>query len=351
MQAGLVNKHVAASLSICSQPLSTHHGRHHRIRISSGWRTTRTPGPRSATGRTPPPRWSRWTTSTSASAGPWRSPPSWARPPRPSTSSSTPTRSWPPSRSPPWPRSGRSTARRCWPPRPPTTGSRCSPTCSPIGWNYSAAGSGGRKVPHAGRRRGQERGGARPGRLAAGRRLRQAGDRRAAQGPRSLGRGRRRRVAAHRHRRLAAAAGGPAGPADRDGHDVHRQLVLDPVPDHAGRRRRSSSACRSGPSSPRRGSDHDSDVPTDRPITREDLRAGFAGIQGEVTEKAEDGQDHDPGHRRRRGGRRRGPRLRAGQAQGQAGQDLHRDPQGVMQRTTDEMGTAGSRAATTIRRA
>ena len=30
------------------------------------------------------------------------------------------------------------------------------------------------------------------------------------------------------------------------------------------------------------------DVPTDRPITREDLRAGFAGIQGEVTEKAED---------------------------------------------------------------
>ena len=30
------------------------------------------------------------------------------------------------------------------------------------------------------------------------------------------------------------------------------------------------------------------EVPTDRPITREDLRAGFAGIQGEVTEKAED---------------------------------------------------------------
>jgi hypothetical protein len=30
------------------------------------------------------------------------------------------------------------------------------------------------------------------------------------------------------------------------------------------------------------------DIPTDRPITREDLRAGFAGIQGEVTEKAED---------------------------------------------------------------
>ena len=26
----------------------------------------------------------------------------------------------------------------------------------------------------------------------------------------------------------------------------------------------------------------------DRPITREDLRAGFAGIQGEVTEKAEE---------------------------------------------------------------
>jgi hypothetical protein len=30
------------------------------------------------------------------------------------------------------------------------------------------------------------------------------------------------------------------------------------------------------------------DVPTDRPITREDLRAGFAGLQGEVVEKAED---------------------------------------------------------------
>jgi hypothetical protein len=30
------------------------------------------------------------------------------------------------------------------------------------------------------------------------------------------------------------------------------------------------------------------DIPTDRPITREDLRAGFAGIQGEVTEKADD---------------------------------------------------------------
>ena len=30
------------------------------------------------------------------------------------------------------------------------------------------------------------------------------------------------------------------------------------------------------------------DVPTDRPITREDLRAGVAGIPGEVTEKAED---------------------------------------------------------------
>jgi hypothetical protein len=30
------------------------------------------------------------------------------------------------------------------------------------------------------------------------------------------------------------------------------------------------------------------DVPTDRPITREDLRAGFAGLQGEVTETAED---------------------------------------------------------------
>ena len=29
-------------------------------------------------------------------------------------------------------------------------------------------------------------------------------------------------------------------------------------------------------------------VPTDRPITREDLRAGFAGIQGEVTETAEE---------------------------------------------------------------
>ena len=30
-----------------------------------------------------------------------------------------------------------------------------------------------------------------------------------------------------------------------------------------------------------------SSVPTDRPITREDLRAGFAGIQDEVSEKAE----------------------------------------------------------------
>jgi hypothetical protein len=30
------------------------------------------------------------------------------------------------------------------------------------------------------------------------------------------------------------------------------------------------------------------DVPTDRPITREDLRAGFAGVQGEVTEKVDD---------------------------------------------------------------
>ena len=30
------------------------------------------------------------------------------------------------------------------------------------------------------------------------------------------------------------------------------------------------------------------DVPTDRPITRDDLRAGFAGLQGEVTETAED---------------------------------------------------------------
>jgi hypothetical protein len=30
------------------------------------------------------------------------------------------------------------------------------------------------------------------------------------------------------------------------------------------------------------------DVPTDRPITREDLRAGFAGLQGEVTDAAED---------------------------------------------------------------
>jgi len=27
---------------------------------------------------------------------------------------------------------------------------------------------------------------------------------------------------------------------------------------------------------------------TDRPITREDLRAGFAGLQGEVVDKAED---------------------------------------------------------------
>jgi hypothetical protein len=30
------------------------------------------------------------------------------------------------------------------------------------------------------------------------------------------------------------------------------------------------------------------DVPTDRPITREDLRAGFAGLQGEVTEEVQD---------------------------------------------------------------
>jgi hypothetical protein len=29
-----------------------------------------------------------------------------------------------------------------------------------------------------------------------------------------------------------------------------------------------------------------SDTTRDRPITREDLRAGFAGIQGEVTEQA-----------------------------------------------------------------
>jgi hypothetical protein len=30
------------------------------------------------------------------------------------------------------------------------------------------------------------------------------------------------------------------------------------------------------------------DSTRDRPITREDLRAGFAGIQGEVTEKADE---------------------------------------------------------------
>jgi hypothetical protein len=30
------------------------------------------------------------------------------------------------------------------------------------------------------------------------------------------------------------------------------------------------------------------DATRDKPITREDLRAGFAGLQGEVTEKAED---------------------------------------------------------------
>jgi hypothetical protein len=31
----------------------------------------------------------------------------------------------------------------------------------------------------------------------------------------------------------------------------------------------------------------DQTLPKDRPITREDLRAGFASLQGEVTERAE----------------------------------------------------------------
>ena len=34
-----------------------------------------------------------------------------------------------------------------------------------------------------------------------------------------------------------------------------------------------------------------SNPPTTEPITREDLRAGFAGLQGDVTEKAQSARD------------------------------------------------------------
>ena len=77
---------------------------------------------------------------------------------------------------------------------------------------------------------------ARPGAVDAPRRLRQAGDRRPAQGPRPVRRLRRGRLLLLGIGGVLLSVAAAAGPADRDRHDVHRQLVVGPVPHHPDRR-------------------------------------------------------------------------------------------------------------------